>query len=315
MNIQQLQYVLAIEEHRHFQKAADACFVTPATLSIMIKKLEEELDITIFDRSSHPIVPTQAGMVVIKNARTVVSAIRNLESEVRFTGNSVKGLVRIGILPTLAPYLSHLFLPGLLSKYPELVIQLKEFRTDGILEGLRNDRIDVGLMVMPSGIGDMTARHLFNERLLVFGAEPGKKANKHRYLLPKDIDINRLWLLEEEHCLRSQIMNLCSLKKKAMEDVRLKFEAGSIETLLNIVEMSQGITIIPELATLSFSETRKRQIQYFKDPQPVREISMVSFRPYVKENILKALETEIKTGVSEILSETDGKLKVVRLQL
>lgn len=305
MNIQQLQYVVAIDEQRHFQKAAAACFVTPATLSIMLKKLEEELDTTIFDRSKHPIVPTEMGKIVIENARTILSAVDKMQYEVKYatTDDEIQGELRIGIIPTLAPYLLHLFIPGMTAKYPKLKLQLKELRTQQITDYLRKDKIDVGLIALQQETNEFKTRPLFRERLLVFAPEPQTKL-KSNYILSDDIDLSKLWLLEEEHCLRSQVMNLCYLKKTSSESEHLTFDAGSIETLVNLVEMTNGITIIPELAVLAFTPERKAGVKYFAEPEPAREIGMITYRHFVKEKLLNTLEKEILSAITPILGKT-----------
>lgn len=301
MNIQQLQYVLAVEEHRHFQKAAEACFVTPAALSIMIKKLEEELGVVIFDRSRQPVLPTKAGLLVINNARAVLSGLQKLEEEVKWhlSGAGISGNLRIGIIPTLAPYLLHLFLPGLLHEYPELRIELRELTTEVIKDQLRKNHLDVGILALEVGMEEFKQCHLFNERLLVFVGAREQQLNK-QYLLASDIDVTRLWLLEEEHCLRSQVMNLCSLKKSAIDHAQLIFDAGSIETLMNMVEATNGITVIPELATLNLTAKRKKQLRTFADPVPVRAIGMITYRHYVKAALLEVLQASIKKSVAKI---------------
>src|SRR5690606_28934525 len=305
MNIEQLQYVVAIDEQRHFQKAAAACFVTPATLSIMLKKLEEELDTTIFDRSKHPIVPTEMGKIVIENARTILSAVDKMQYEVKYatTDDEIQGELRIGIIPTLAPYLLHLFIPGMTAKYPKLKLQLKELRTQQITDYLRKDKIDVGLIALQQETNEFNTRPLCRERLLVFAPEPETKL-KSNYILSDDIDLSKLWLLEGEHCLRSQVMNLCSLKKTSSESEHLTFDAGSIETLVNLVEMTNGITIIPELAVLAFTPERKAGVKYFAEPEPAREIGMITYRHFVKEKLLNTLEKEILSAITPILGKT-----------
>ncbi len=302
MNIQQLQYVLAVEEHRHFQKAAAACFVTPAALSIMIKRLEEELGVVIFDRSRQPVLPTETGLLVIKNARAILSGFRKMEEDVKWhlAGEGISGVLRIGIIPTLAPYLLHLFLPGLLKDYPGLSIELRELTTETIKDQLRKNLLDVGILALQANMEEFRQYHLFNERLQVFVSAKESRLNK-QYLLAADIDVARLWLLEEEHCLRSQVMNLCSLKKRTLAGAQLTFDAGSIETLMNMVEASEGITVIPELATLPLAAKRKKQLRSFADPVPVREIGMIAYRHFMKEQVIQALETAIKNAVMQHL--------------
>ncbi len=302
MNIQQLHYVIAIDDQRHFQKAAEVCFVTPATLSIMLKKLEEELGGVIFDRSKHPVIPTEMGKIVIENARAILSAVDKMQYEVKYStpDSEIRGELRVGIIPTLAPYLLHHFLPGMISRYPRLHIQLKELRTQQVTDYLRKDLIDVGIIALQQESSEFRARPLFKEKLLVYAPE-SEGLLRSKYILSDDIDVSKLWLLEEEHCLRSQVMNLCSLKKKNSENEQLKFEAGSIETLINLVEMTRGITVIPELAVLDFSPERKIAVKHFADPEPAREIGMITYRHFVKEKLLDILESEITTAIRPVL--------------
>lgn len=304
MNIQQLHYVVAIDEQRHFQKAADTCFVTPATLSIMLKKLEEELNVTIFDRSKHPVVPTERGEVVIRNARAILSAVNKMQYEIKYAAldTEIKGELRVGIIPTLAPYLLHRFLPGMMSRYPQLRVQLKELRTRQIMDYLRKDLIDVGIIALQRETNEFKTRALFREKLLIFAPESDSTL-KSNYILSDDIDVSKLWLLEEEHCLRSQVMNLCSLKKINGENEQLTFEAGSIETLVNLVEMTHGITVIPELAVLDFAAERKAAVKHFAQPEPAREVGMITYRHFVKEKLLDILENEIISAVTPILGK------------
>lgn len=218
MNIQQLHYVIAIDDQRHFQKAAAVCFVTPATLSIMLKKLEEELGVVIFDRSKHPIVPTEMGKIVIENARAILSAVDKMQYEVKYAApdNEIQGELRVGIIPTLAPYLLHHFLPDMIARYPRIHVQLKELRTQQVTDYLRRDLIDVGIIALQQESSEFRFRPLFKEKLLVYAPE-SEGVLRSRYILSDDIDVSKLWLLEEEHCLRSQVMNLCSLKRRAQK--------------------------------------------------------------------------------------------------
>lgn len=310
MNFQQLQYIVAVDQYRHFLKASEACCVTQATLSMMVKKLEEELGSTIFDRSKKPVIPTETGLLILQKARDVLAAVHDLEQAASTVGAAVEGELRIGIIPTLAPYLLHLFLPGLLKKYPGLKITLNEWNTVQIVEALRHNQLDVGILATPIHVDGIHEQPVFYEKFLVFVSEAEKKFN-HQYILPGDIDGNRLWLLEEEHCLRSQIMDLCSLRRITHETSRLNFEAGSIESLLNIVDINEGITIIPELTAHALSPKRKKQLRHFKEPAPLREISLVTYRHFVKKKLLTALADEIKLSVLKITSKKQPNQKVI----
>ncbi|HJW17326.1 MAG TPA: LysR family transcriptional regulator, partial [Flavisolibacter sp.] len=195
MNLQQLEYVVAVDQNRHFAKAAEKCFVTQATLSMMIKKLEEELGIILFDRSKQPVVPTEAGKMVIEQARSVLketALIKQLSVNLK-TG--LQGELKIGIIPTLAPYL---FLQSFLKNYPSIKLKIQEQTTEQLLSQLSSDKIDVAIMATPLNDKNFKETHLFYEEFKVFVSSTDKSLKK-KYLLPEDIDINKLWLLEEGH--------------------------------------------------------------------------------------------------------------------
>jgi LysR family hydrogen peroxide-inducible transcriptional activator len=312
MNIQQLEYIVAVDEHRHFQKAADACFVTPATLSMMVKKLEQELNIILFDRSRQPVIPTETGAAIIEKAKIVLHHIAELKDTAKYASEEIAGEIRLAIIPTLAPYLSHLFLPKFLKQYPKLRIKLYEWNTTQIVEALKHNRVDIGIAATPLEVPEITETHLFYEKLMAYTAK-GFEATDKTFIAPEDIDLSRLWLLSEEHCLRSQVVNLCSLKKMQEKDTPLDFEAGSIETLLNIVGINEGITIIPELVIPTLPPKRKACVRPFQAPIPVREISLLTYRHFVKEKLLTVLRQEILKAVSPIIKASPEEKKVVAI--
>ena len=311
MNLQQLEYLIAVDNHRHFVKAAEACFVTQATLSMMIKKLEQELDVIIFDRSKQPVIPTEAGRKVIEQARIILKEthlIKELSKEIKST---LEGELRVGIIPTLAPYLLPLFLPSFLKKYPLLKLKIQEQTTDQLIQQLISDKIDVALMATPTSESNLRSLRLFYEEFRVFVAAPDKNLKK-KFLLPEEIDIKKLWLLEEGHCLRSQVLNLCELQKKQAHAHNLDYETGSIESLLKITEISKGITILPELATKDFSKSMKEKLRQFRPPVPAREISVVTYVHFAKEQMMELLSAEIVEAVKPHL-ET-GKKEIAVMQ-
>jgi LysR family hydrogen peroxide-inducible transcriptional activator len=296
MNLQQLEYVVAVDIHRHFARAAEACFVTQPTLSTMIQRLEEELDIIIFDRSKQPVIPTEIGTVIIEQAKKILSEAGLIKEFVMESKKSMKGELRIGIIPTLAPYLLSLFLKSFLQKYPDIKLIISEQTTSSMTKNLAGDLIDVGIAATPLNNESIKEDLLFYEKFMVY-VSGSEKILKKKYLLPEDIDVNRLWLLEEGHCLRSQVLNLCELRKKDSEFSNLEYEAGSIESLIKIVEMNSGITILPELAVLNLDDSYKSRIRYFKPPVPVRQISLITYRHFIKNNLLKVLKNEITRSI------------------
>ncbi|MGN6398974.1 MAG: LysR substrate-binding domain-containing protein [Flavisolibacter sp.] len=312
MNLQQLEYVVAVDKHRHFSNAAENCFVTQATLSMMIKKLEEELGITIFDRSKQPVVPTEAGKILIEQARSVLretELIKQISSNLK-TG--LQGDLKIGIIPTLAPYLLPLFLPQFLKKYPSIKLKIQEQTTEQLLQMLASDKIDVAIMATPLGDKNFKETPLFYEEFKVFVSANDKNLKK-KYILPEDIDINKLWLLEEGHCLRSQALNLCELQKQQAKAHNLDYETGSIESLLKITEINEGITIVPQLATLNFDAAMKKKLRYFKPPVPVREISLVTYRHFIKKKLLELLQKQITENVKPHLHNQRKEAQVIAI--
>jgi LysR family hydrogen peroxide-inducible transcriptional activator len=311
MNLQQLEYIIAIDKYRHFVKAAESCFVTQATLSMMIKKLEEELEVKIFDRGKQPVVPTDIGKKIILQAKITLQNAQKIQEIVKEEQDKVSGELRIGIIPTLAPYLLPLFLPSFLKNYPLVRVQISELNTDGITQRLERNELDAGILATPLENKMLIEKPLFYEQFVVYASESEKFMNK-KYLLAEDIDVNRLWLLEEGHCLRSQIVNLCELKSKEKEVHQLDFAAASIETLKKIVQINNGITIIPSLALADMTEKQMQNIHYFKSPAPVREIGLVTYRHFIKEKLLRSLENEILKAIPNEM-KTSVKKEVLKV--
>jgi LysR family hydrogen peroxide-inducible transcriptional activator len=298
MNLQQLEYIIAVDTQRHFLKAAESCFITQATLSMMIQKLEEELGVKIFDRSKHPVKPTDIGTKIIVQARRVLSESARMKELIKEEKGEVSGELKIGIIPTLAPYLLPLFLKSFMLKYPQVKLNISEHTTASIISRLKAGELDTGILATPLGDASIKEEPLFYEKYFLYVNDKEKGFNK-QYVLPANIDINQLWLLEEGHCMRSQILNFCELKKQNEVTEKLHYEAGSIETLKNMVEKNFGITIIPELATFNFTAAQKKRLRFFKPPVPVREISIVIHREYVKYKLVEALKNMVLSVISD----------------
>lgn len=304
MNLQQLEYVLAVERDRHFAKAAKSCNVTQPTLSMMIQKLEEELDIKIFDRSKQPVVPTPMGELIIEQSRKILLEVSRLHDLLRQQKSSLTGELRVGIIPTLAPYLVHRFINRFLEKYPGVHLSVSEHVTSSILKRLKKNQLDVGILVSPLNDPSVRETPLFYEPLLVYSSHTYEK----HYLMPEDIVPEELLLLEEGHCLRSQIMNLCELRKRA--DSRLHYQSGSLETLIRLVGMGQGVTILPAMAVETLSTEQRQHIFPFHAPAPVREVSLATHRDFLKNDLIAALKEEIMAGVPEEFSNTEDSVRL-----
>lgn len=306
MNLQQLEYIIAVDDHRHFAKAAEKTHVTQPTLSMMVQKLEDELGVRIFDRSRQPVSPTQEGEEIIGRARQIIADVNRLREYARELKHEISGDIRLAIIPTLAPYLLPLFLKAFVEKYPRLKITIRELVTNDIIHALKTGETDIGILATPLHEPALVEQPVFYEEFYAYAAA-GEKISHKKYLLPKDIDLHKLWLLEEGHCLRNQVFNLCELKMKDFESDKLHYEAGSIETLKNLVDHHKGITILPHLATLDLSKKQKHRVREFAPPKPVREVSLVVTRNFPRANVLAALKKEIEASLPEVISRAQKK--------
>jgi len=309
MTLTQLEYIVALDAHRHFVLASGKCFVTQPTLSMQIQKLEEELGVKIFDRTKQPVIPTEIGASIIAQARIVLreaGVIRQMISEQKDT---MTGEIRIGIIPTLAPYLLPQLFKNIREKYPQVNLVIKETITEEVVHELKNNRLDCGIVVTPLMDASIKEDALFYEELFVYVSKKNVLYDK-KYVLPTEIDPNQLWLLEEGHCFRSQILNLCELRKHS--DLNFKYETGNIETLKRMVDNSDGITILPELAVMEFTKAQMKFVKKLKEPSPAREVSLVTHRDHIKTKLIKTLKEEILTIVPKPMQKLHKK-KVVEI--
>lgn len=298
--------IVAVDQFRHFQRAAEKCFVIQATLSMMIQKLEEKLGVLIFDRSKHPVKPTDIGTKIILQARVTLTESSRMKEIILEEKGEIGGEFRLGIIPTLAPYLLPLFLRKFTTEYPQVSLVISEHTTTSIIHRLKSGHLDAALLATP--LSDPLIREvpIFYEKYFLYVSDKEKGFDK-KYVLPSHIDISHLWLLEEGHCMRSQILNLCELKKQHEAEEHLHYEAGSIESLKNLVENDFGLTIIPELSTFYLTGSQKKRLRYFKAPTPVREISIVTNREYIKQSLIDRLKECI---LSVIPKDMKNKEKV-----
>lgn len=305
MTFIQLEYIVALDTFRHFTLAADNCHVTQPTLSMQIQKLEEELGIVIFDRSKQPVIPTAMGIEVIAQAKSILTRRDALHELIEYKKGTLTGELHIGIIPTLAPYLLPLFIQQFALKYAKVKVIVSEMTTNIITHSLKEGAIDAGILVTPLQQKGIKEYVLFYEEMLAYVSKKNSLYQKH-YVLAQDIDPNKLWLLEEGHCFRSQIENLCELRKQSRAGSHFDYETGSIETLRRMVDLNDGITIIPELATLDMPAKQLQLIRKFKNPVPVREVSLVVQRDFVKKRLIDALRASILASVPEKIKKNKG---------
>jgi LysR family hydrogen peroxide-inducible transcriptional activator len=269
----------------------------------MVKKLEEELDVVIFDRKTNPIITTDCGKSILEEAKKVLYHSYNLKHISSEIKGKIEGELRIGVIPTVAGNLLHRILPLLLKKYPNLKLSIQEITTNNITHQLKMGELDVGILSTPLNMAELEEEVLYYEKLMVYGQV---KQSNTKYLSPKDMVDENIWLLEQGNCLTDQIINVCSLNTKKL-NANLNFSPNSFDSLLNIVDNLKGLTLIPELYFSDLPKERKKNVRDFETPYPVREISLVYHRPYAKLRLISALAKEIKLAVAPLLQTT--KLK------
>lgn len=303
MTITQLEYVIAVDTYKNFAEAAKNCYVTQPTLSMQIKKLEEEMDILIFDRSKKPVLTTDIGQKLIDQAKLGLRELKKIPELVEEEEESIKGELRVGIIPTLSPYLVPRFITQFVNKYPDIHIVFEELLSDQITHKLSHDLIDVGILVSPLEDKNLVETPLFYESFVLYISTTHPLTNSGAVNF-EDLNIDDMWLLKEGHCFRSQTINICTEKVlKKQHDSPLRFESGSLETLKKIVEQDFGYTLLPELAVDGLNEEQMRYVKYFRDPEPVREVSIVTHRSYLKKKLILLLKEEILNCVPEKLKE------------
>lgn len=305
MNLQQLEYIIAVDNFRHFANAAEKSHVTQPTLSMMIQKLEEELDVKIFDRSKQPVEPTEIGKKIIEQAKLALKEVKQIKEMVDDYKGEIKGELRIGVIPTLAPYLMPLFIKDFVAKYPRVFLKIEELTTNNILERLATQQLDIGILATPLSNSIVHTEPLFYEQFVLFGAMDLPVGSDNTVDI-KELDLSRMWLLEEGHCLRSQVVNLCDLRQKQLQLNNIDYQSGSIETLKRMVEATNGITILPELALQNLNEKQKQHIRHFQKPVPAREISLVTYRYEIKRRLIGALKDELLLHIPETMKHKQG---------
>ena len=314
ITLTQLEYIAEVLKNQSFGLAAKSCFVTQPTISMQINKLEEELGVILFDRSKKPVEPTSIGFKIIQQARIALQEVSRIEELVQSEKGNIEGEFRLGVIPTLAPYLLPLFLETFIKKYPNVDLIIEELQTQSIVEKLKEDSLDAGILVTPLKIKGILERHLFCEPFIVYltSQHPLHKLAK---VSEKDLSLNDLWLLNEGHCFREQAMDLCKRRKTdGWMHKNLVFESGNLETLKRLVDKKFGYTLLPYLAIMDMSQadTRKK-LRFFKAPVPTREVSIVTSRSFLKQSIIEALCKDIVSALPEELKQENSKTRIIKL--
>jgi LysR family hydrogen peroxide-inducible transcriptional activator len=305
MTLTQLSYIVAVDTHRHFGKAAEQCFVTQPALSMHIRKLEEELGIQIFDRTATPIRPTDLGEQVIAQARVVLAEGERLREMLNEEKAEVAGELRLGILPTISTALLPLVSGVLAERFPRLELSVHELTTDRVYDALDRDQIDAGLIATPVTRPGLVTEALYDEPFVAYVNDHHRLAGKHS-IRPRDLSQNDLWLLSEGHCFRDQVLQLCAKSDTdpAKRRRTLRLESGNLETVCRLVDRVGGITLLPLLETVHMSKERRSRLRPFVAPVPSRQISTVTRLAYRKRTLLRAFSTAVTGHIGAILEKS-----------
>lgn len=290
MTLQQLEYILALDEYRHYVTAAERCFVSQPNLTMQVKKLEEEIGVRIFDRNKKPLQPTEIGKEVIVRARQILRESKQLKEFVNHEKESMEGEYTIGIIPTLAPYLLPLFLPKFIRENPKVHLKIQELQTAQIISQLENGNIDIGILVTPLHETSIKETLIFYEPFLLYLPENHRFLHK-KLMLAEDLDPSEVLVLDEGHCFREQALAICNGAKYG-SSIGFDYQSGSIEAIKNLVQNGIGYTLVPELAVLN--ELDSIHVKRFSNSEPVREVSIAVHSSYIKESVINGLKDTIQ---------------------
>jgi LysR family transcriptional regulator, hydrogen peroxide-inducible genes activator len=307
MTLVQLEYIIAVDKHRHFVDAAEDCNVTQPTLSMQIKKLEEDLGVIIFDRNKQPIEPTVVGLKVIEQARAVLRGANQINDIIVENREGITGTIKIGIIPTIASYLVPLFVPILAQKYPGLDIQIEEWMTHQVVEQMRQGHLDIGIVSTPLSEEDLIELPLYYEPFVLY-VSPDHPLYRSDKISSRDLNIDEMWLLTDGHCFRNHVLNICG-QPTTNSKLNFSFKTGSLGVLMRLVEQYQGYTLLPYLASLDMPDEQRRLVREFKEPSPKREISIIVNKGFQRHRLIEILQEEIRQSIPANIRHLDnGKL-------
>ncbi|NBC84188.1 MAG: LysR family transcriptional regulator [Bacteroidetes bacterium] len=306
MTLIQFEYIVALDNYRHYVTAAEKCFVTQPTLTMQVKKLEDELGVQIFDRSKKPLSPTRTGSFVIAKARQILREVNQMKEFVYLEKESLKGEYNLGIIPTLAPYLLPLFLGDFSRSNPEIKINITEMQTEEVIRHLHEGSLDIGMVVTPLEEGEMREIPMFYEPLLMYLSE-NHELYHTQHITPGMLNSKDVILLGEGHCFRNQALNLCQ-QRGENNTFQFDYKSGSIEGLKKLVQKGIGYTLVPELSVVDEmdSEFTKR----FIHPQPVREVSLVVHKSFPKEKLLVEFQKHILNNIPKEFRQNENFVRV-----
>jgi LysR family hydrogen peroxide-inducible transcriptional activator len=307
MTLQQLEYIIALDKTRHFVRAAEMCGVTQPTLSAMIQKLEDELDCKIFDRSMYPVSATDVGELIIKQAQVILFNVNQLKENVRSQKGDIAGKLSLAMIPTVAPYLLPGFIGAFRNNYPDIELKVTEMRTESIIRKLHTAEIDMAILSTPLDDPKILEVPLYYEKFIAY-ISPNESIYDQDEVSTNEMPLEHLWVLEEGHCLRNQVFNFCENKTHTST-----YEAGSIDTLVKIVDVNGGYTVIPELHVDLLSDEQKKNLRKIVRPEATREISLVIRHDYVREGLMNAVANCIKQIIPQHMLDAHLKKFAIKL--
>jgi LysR family hydrogen peroxide-inducible transcriptional activator len=298
MNLQQFQYILAVAEYKHFELASEKCSITQSTLSTMISKFEDEIGFKIFDRKKKPVSLTFEGQIIIEQLKIITNNIDQLKELTKAVKGEVSGNLTLSVIPTIAPFLLPVFLQDFASQFPNLTIKIREETTTEIMRKLKSRELDIGILSIPLNDTELIESKLYDEPFLYYDAEQLES----KYISAKTISMKNMYLMEEGHCMRTQVLQLCDLNEKVgSSKLNFEYKAGSIDSLLRFVKTNKATTLLPLLATLDFSADENKHLSKFANPAPFRSVGLVVHRHFVKKKLLAALLKDIQLKILPLL--------------
>lgn len=301
MTITQLEYIVALAEHQNFSKAADFCCVSQPSLSMQIQKLEEELNVVIFNRKAKPICPSPQGEEILQTARRILVDAKSILSLSKGWSTDVSGSVSIGVIPTIAPYLIPKFLSKFQKSFPQLSIRIAETTTENIKKELKAGKLDIGILVTPLN-EEFIEMPLYYEELFLYSNACNSLGE-----IDKILDPEKLWLLEEGHCLSNQVNSICNMQNRQHVESRIAYDTGSLETIVRLAEDGNGQTIIPQMLINYLDPTNQNKVFDLPSPSPVREISIVHTNQYTRKGIIQAFKKAILAEIPEEWLKLTGR--------
>ena len=306
MTITQLQYVLAVAEYRNFTLAAVNSHVTQPTLSMQVQKLEDELDVMIFDRSQKPIAMTEVGKKIVEQAKTIVNEAERIKDIVDQEKGYIGGEFVLGIIPTIMPTLLPMFLKTFINKYPNVNLIIREQNTSQLIRNLQDGHLDAGIAATPLEIEFIKERPLYYEPFV--GYVPlNHRLYKSEHLKVEDLDINDILLLQDGHCFREGVINLCAARKESKKE-HFQLQSGSFETLINLADEDLGMTLLPYMNTLELDDNKKSNLKHFTPPPPAREVSLIYHKSELKIQITEAIAGVIAAIVRGAIAFQDVQI-------